>query len=421
MNEVRSAMPSRAEPGVIYLIDAHSLIFQVFHAIPAMTSPSGLPTNAVFGFVRDLMFLRRKKPDYLVCAFDRPEPTFRSDLYPDYKAHREPVPDDLVSQLPLILRAVEALHIPVVSHPKYEADDVMATLARAASKRGLDVYLCTSDKDCRQLIDDHIRLYNLRKKQEFGRPELLADWGVAPEQVVDLQALVGDPVDNVPGVPGVGVKTAAKLLQEFGTLDNLLANVDKVAGAKRQENLRAAKGVVALSRSLVRLADDVPAPLEWDAWKLRDIDVPKMLELCRELGLRTLANEIREGAVSAGPVQATLFPDEDERPFSRDPEGSAGGDALPSGSRLNETAPTAAVPWFQDYHLVDTPEKFEAFYRRLVEQTRFAFDLETTSLSPLQAAIVGLAFSWEPGERTTWRCAGRRVRRCSTRRRRWNG
>ena len=145
---------------------------------------------------------------------------------------------------------------------------MLATLARAAAKRGLDVYLCTSDKDCRQLIDDHVRLYNLRKRQEFGRAELLEDWGVTPEQVVDLQSLVGDAVDNVPGVPGVGVKTAAKLLQEFGTLDNLLANVDRVTGAKRQENLRAAKPIIDMSRQLVRLADDVPVALDWDAWRL---------------------------------------------------------------------------------------------------------------------------------------------------------
>ena len=168
-------MASGAASGVIYLVDAHSLIFQVFHAIPAMTSPSGLPTNAVFGFVRDLLYLRRRKPDYLVCAFDRPEPTFRSELFPDYKAHRESPPDDLSAQFPLIYRATEALNIPVVSHPRYEADDVLATLARAAAKCGLDVYLCTSDKDCRQLIDDHVRLYNLRKRQEFGRAELLED------------------------------------------------------------------------------------------------------------------------------------------------------------------------------------------------------------------------------------------------------
>ena len=285
---------------------------------------------------------------------------------------------------------------------------MLATLARAASKRGLDVYLCTSDKDCRQLIDEHIRLYNLRKHQEFGRAELLADWGVTPEQVVDLQSLVGDAVDNVPGVPGVGVKTAAKLLQEFGTLDNLLANVDKVAGTKRQENLKAAKGIVDLSRRLVRLADDVPVSQDWDAWKLRDIDTPKMLELCRELGLRTLANEVREGAVSAGPAQATLFPDDEAAfPFGanapasgrREPADEADQPAHAGRSPASaETAPTAAVPWFKDYHLVDTEEKFQGFYRRLAKQKRFAFDLETTSLSPLRAATVGLAFSWQPGE-----------------------
>ena len=406
-------MASGAASGVIYLVDAHSLIFQVFHAIPAMTSPSGLPTNAVFGFVRDLLYLRRRKPDYLVCAFDRPEPTFRSELFPDYKAHRESPPDDLAAQFPLIYRATEALNIPVVSHPRYEADDVLATLARAAAKRGLDVYLCTSDKDCRQLIDDHVRLYNLRKRQEFGRAELLEDWGVTPEQVVDLQSLVGDAVDNVPGVPGVGVKTAAKLLQEFGTLDNLLANVDRVTGAKRQENLRAAKPIIDMSRQLVRLADDVPVALDWDAWRLRDIDAPKTLELCRELGLRTLAGEIRDLTQSTGPAQPSLFPDGEELfPFGanapavgaatvreRDTVEEPNPRSLTvAAPTTNETAPTAAVPWFQDYHLVDTDEKFEGFYGHLSGQKRFAFDLETTSLRPLEAEIVGLAFSWRPGE-----------------------
>src|SRR4051812_20092695 len=230
-------MPSGTATGSLYLVDAHSLIFQVFHAIRGMTSPSGLPTNALFGFTRDLLFLRKRRPDYLLCAFDRSEPTFRSEIYPDYKAHREAMPNDLALQIPLIHQALEALAVPVVSHPRYEADDVLATVARAGAERGLDVFLCTSDKDCRQLIDDRVRLYNLRKHQEFGRAELLADWGVTPEQVVDLQTLVGDSVDNVPGVPGIGVKTAAKLLQQFGTLDNLLARLDEVPG-KKQESLR---------------------------------------------------------------------------------------------------------------------------------------------------------------------------------------
>src|SRR5262249_31683041 len=158
---------------------------------------SGLPTNALFGFVRDMLFLRAQKPEYLLCACDLSETTFRNKLDADYKAHREPMPADLQVQIPLIHKALDALGIPALGHPDYEADDVLATVAKAAAGRGLEVWVCTSDKDCRQLIDDRVRLFNLRKRQEFGRKELLEDWGVTPEQVVDLQTLVGDSVDNV--------------------------------------------------------------------------------------------------------------------------------------------------------------------------------------------------------------------------------
>jgi DNA polymerase-1 len=327
--------------GTLYLVDAHSLIFQVFHAIRGMTSPTGLPTNAVFGFIRDLLFLRSLHPDYLICTFDRNEPTFRSALYADYKAHREPPPDDLQLQIPVIQQAVEGLGIPVLSLAGYEADDLMATIARAASQRGIDVYVCTADKDCRQLIDDRVRLYNLRKHEEFGRAELLADWGVMPEQVVDLQALVGDSVDNVPGVPGIGVKTGAKLLQEFGTLDNLMANLDKVPG-KKQQSLRESGEKVALSRQLVRLDDHVPIDLDWEGWKLRPIDGPRLLALCRECGFQGLAGQIRaltRDQQPTGNVQAELFAEvpldqlrplvegefEELFPFGANAEGEPGG------------------------------------------------------------------------------------------------
>src|SRR5262249_31050139 len=151
--------------------------------------------------------------------------------------------------------------IPVLGHPDYEADDVMATVARAAADRGLAVWLCTSDKDCRQLIGDRVRMYNLRKRQEFGRQELLADWGITPEQVVDYQTLVGDPVDNVKGAKGIGAKTAAALLQQFGTLDNLMLHIDEVPGAKKQENLRAFQADLERTRKLIRLVTDAPIPL----------------------------------------------------------------------------------------------------------------------------------------------------------------
>jgi DNA polymerase-1 len=378
----------------MYLVDAHSLIFQVFHAIAPMSSPTGLPVNAVFGFARDLIFLRAKKPAYLICAFDVGEPTVRTRIYKEYKAHRPPIDDDLLSQLPLIREVVEAMGIPVLGVPEYEADDSIATVARAASARGIDVFICTSDKDCRQLIDDHVRLYSLRKRSEFGREELLKDWGITPEQVVDFQSLVGDKVDNVPGVPGIGEKTAAALLQEFGTLDTILANVDRVSGAKRQENLRAWAAKDQISRQLVRLDTAVPIELDWDGWRLRGWDEKRLASLFRGWGFRTLAAQVSAetpppAAEKRGPVQGELFP--------------FGANAEENGTATEEPVTKDEGPrkkdnWQATYHLIDTPEKFRGFFKELRKQKRIAIDLETTSLSPREAEVVGYAVSWKEGE-----------------------
>jgi DNA polymerase-1 len=389
----------------MYLVDAHSLIFQVFHAIPEMSSPRGLPTNALFGFTRDLLFLRTViKPDYLVCAFDVSGPTFRDALYPAYKANRGPMPDDLQPQIPLIHQLLEAMRIPELGITGFEADDVLATISTAAAQRGIDVWVCTADKDFRQLIGDRVRLYSLRKRAEFDRAALQADWGVAPEQVIDFQTLVGDSVDNVPGVPGIGEKTAAKLLQEYGTLDNLLANIDKVAGAKRQENLRAAGAIIPTSRQLVRLATDVPMTFDWDGWRLQDWNAPRLLELCREWGFRGFAEQVRKEAgiderservaksaparmnpaTDDGLVQGELFP--------------FGANAAEANGAAGEKQVPETIPWQVTYHLVDTEEKFATFFQQLQQQSRFAVDLETTSLEPRRAEIVGLAFCWQPGE-----------------------
>ncbi|HXG11238.1 MAG TPA: DNA polymerase I [Gemmataceae bacterium] len=386
-----------AAAGRMYLIDAHSLIFQVFHAIPEMSSPSGLPTNAVFGFTRDLMFLRQeKKPDYLVCAFDVDGPTFREQIFPEYKAHREPLPNDLQLQIPLIRQVLDAMRIPVLGVPGYEADDLLATVARAAEQRGLDVFLCTSDKDCRQLITDRVRLYNLRKRKEFGRAELLAEWGITPEQVVDFQVLVGDPVDNIKGVPGIGPKTAALLLQQFGSLENILANLDRVPGAKRQENLRAFADKVEPTRRLVRLATDAPVAFDWEGWRLQEWDAPRLLALFQEWGFRGLANQVRaaqplpsplpspsgegEGKGEGGQQQGELFAADELFPFGANLAGEKDGS------------------WKANYHLVDTPEKLQTFLQELRQQKRIAFDLETTGLQPLECEVVGYAFAWKAGE-----------------------
>jgi DNA polymerase-1 len=377
-------MSSAVSSGCLYLIDAHSLIFQVFHAIPSMTSPAGLPTNALFGFAKDLLALRAdKKPDYLLCAFDRPEKTFRDALFPEYKAHRAPMPDDLVPQLPLIQEMLQAMRIPILSAAGFEADDVIATVARAAAARGLDVFVCTSDKDCRQLIDDRIKMYNVRKREVLDREALLKDWAVTPEQVVDLQALVGDSVDNVPGVPGIGLKTGAKLLQEFGTLDNLLANIDRVAGAKKQESLRASGELVQLSRRLVRLASDVPLEMSWEGWRLRPPDYGSLVSLLQNWGFRGLTDQVRAEQRQHEGRQGELFA------IGPAPAAAAQGNGAP--------ARKPADKWQGDYQLVDTPAKFKTFLRQLRKQKRFAIDLETTNLEPRKAEIVGYAISWQPG------------------------
>jgi DNA polymerase-1 len=402
MSQVKA---SKAGPESIYLIDAHSLIFQVFHAIPEMSSPAGLPTNAIFGFARDVLFLKHEiKPDYLLCAFDLSEVTFRNELYAEYKAHRAPMPDDLVPQIKEIHRLLEALGVPQVSIAGYEADDILATVATAAEKRGMQVFVCTSDKDCRQLIDDRTQLYNLRKRRAFGRQELLEDWGITPEQVVDLQAMVGDSVDNVPGVPGIGLKTAAKLLEEYVTLDNVLANIDKIPGAKRQENLRAATHTVKLSRALVKLKTDVPIALDWENWRVQEADVSCFTGLCREWGFRSLAQQVKNasvertpvavGAGAKGYVQGDLFSTGTSLENGAEPAELS----LGNGQATTDNGQSPTDNWQATYHLVDTPEKFQAFEKELKKQRRFAIDLETTSLEPRRAEIVGFAISWKAGE-----------------------
>ncbi len=380
-------------PPRLILVDAHSLIFQVYHAIrQPMSTPDGRPTNAVYGFTRDIFTVRDEmKPDYVVFAFDRPGPTFRSKISADYKAHRPPVPDDLVIQFPMIERVVQAFNLPVIALDDYEADDIMATLAKAGAERGYDVTLCTSDKDCRQLLGDRVRMYNMRKQTYLDVAGVKQDWGVSPEQVIDFQTLVGDPVDNVPGAPGVGPKTAAKLLQQFGTLDNMLANLSQIASEKTRKALQDNLDKLATSKKLVALATDVPITMDWAAWQPREWDGPKLLALFEEFGFRTFASKVRGGPApqaDAPPVPARkaeegdLFPDQE----------------ADTVENLPTEAKRPVVEWIAQYVLVDTPELFQKFLDELRKQIRIAFDLETTGLEPMRDDIVGIAITWASGK-----------------------
>lgn len=350
--------PASLAGETVWVIDANSLIFQVFHAIPEMTSPKGEPVNAVFGFVRDLLFLMNaKKPTFLICAFDMSGPTFRHELYADYKVHRAEMPDELVPQYPAIRQAVEALGIPLLELADYEADDILATIARATEELEGECFLVTADKDCRQLISDRVKIYNVRKNQVYDAVALAADWGVRPDQVVDYQALVGDPVDHVPGVPLIGPKIASELLQKYETLDAVLEHANEVAGPKRRQNLIDGREQALLSRKLVRLDTHVPIELDWNQARVGGFDVGHVQKLFTEFGFHRFAEQLRE---------------------------------------LNISQPANA--WQADYRTIDTPEAFQSFLAELKQQTQFSFDTETTDISPTKAEIVGYSFAFKPGQ-----------------------
>ncbi len=406
------APPPPSAAGNCYVLDSHGLIFQMFHGIGPMSAPDGRPTNAVFGVTRALMELYDHGADYLLAAFDRPEPTFRTAIATEYKAHRPPPPPDLVLQEPMIEAVLAAMRIPKLSVAGFEADDVMATIAKAGPARGLTVYLCTADKDCRQLLTDAVKIKNLRKGEELDAAFLLKDWGVRPDQVVDFQALVGDTADNVPGVPGVGPKTAGKWLQQFDTLDNLIAHADEVGGPKLREALKTAvaSGALARSKSLVKLDDAVPLTFDWDGWRRRDWDGDALQALFQEYGFRGFANKVRNTHVGSGasrdagmaadpaPTAVTAAKPKPGKPslfdvIDGDAEftPAAGADADFAFGAL--AGPDTWGPL--DYQTVDTPAKFQTFLAALKKQERFTFDLETTALDPLRCQIVGYAFCWQ--------------------------
>ena len=348
-------MPDRP---TLYILDAYSIIYQVYHAIPTMSGPSGQPTNAVFGVFRDVLnLLRDRKPDALAAAFDGGGPLDRTAAFADYKANRSAMPDDLRPQIDVVKRVFQGFRVPVLIHPGAEADDVIATLALEAVDRGMDVSICTADKDARQLLGDHVTIYNLRKQSVLDVEGLRGDWGIGPEQVVDLLSLTGDAVDNVPGVPGIGTKTAAQLLNQFGSLDALLENIPKVSGAKRKENLYTHADTARRARGLIELVTDLPLKVDWDALTRGTIDHGALKALCIDCGFHRFLDEI---------------------------------------AALDTDRPEAVWP-VDRYDVVDTPEALDRFIAELKTQPRFSFDTETTGVDPLRAELVGLSFSWEEG------------------------
>ncbi len=342
----------------VYLVDAHSLIYQVFHALPEMTGPSGQPVSAIYGFLRDLAdLLERRQPDYLLVAFDAPGKTFRHKIYDQYKATRPEMPLDLQLQIPNIQRFLDALSIPVLSVEGYEADDILATIAAEVERRGGTAILVTSDKDCRQLISDRIKLYDIRRDEMIDAERVRKQWNIEPAQVVDFQALWGDSTDNIPGVPGIGKKTAAQLLNQFGSLDGIYDHIDQLPANKRTQSLIASRELAETSRKLVQLDRNVPVSVDWRQAGRRDIDGARVRALCKEFGFQRL------------------------------------GDRLVGSRQAVE-----AQQWTCSYQTITTLAELEHLASELRKLKRISVDTETTSVRPRWAELVGCSIAWEPGQ-----------------------
>jgi DNA polymerase I len=346
-------------PHMLYLVDTFSLVFQVYYAIrQPMTGTRGQPTNAVFGLTGDIQhLLKDKQPSHLIFAMESTEDQERVNIYQDYKAHREEMPDDLRPQIEMILDVIRGFNIPIISHPGWEADDVIATLAKQAEADGFEVVIVSNDKDLRQLLSPRIRIYNIRKKQMQDAEFLLGEWGIRPDQVIDFQALVGDSVDNVPGVPLVGPKKASALLERFGTLDDVLLHADEAPGKKLSENLKTYAEQARISRDLVTLRTDLPLDYDWEQARVSTPDHQRLLELFEDFGFRRYSDEQR----------------------------SLASEARMKGAGEHE----------RRWEVVRTPAQFETFLTALRNRHRFCVDLETTSVNPMEADIVGWAFCWE--------------------------
>ncbi|GAB4236795.1 MAG: DNA polymerase I [Deltaproteobacteria bacterium] len=282
----------------LYLIDGHNVLYRTFFGVPRLTAPDGTPTNVVLGTARILLkILREDRPDAIAAVFDSREPTPRHALYPDYKANRMKIPEDLSSQIPVVDEMIDALGIRRVSVPGAEADDIIGTLARRAEERGMDVVIVSSDKDLYQLVSPRVKVRDGLKEHTVDEARVEEVFGVPPAKVPDLLALAGDPSDNVPGVPGIGEKTASELIREFGSLEEVLSHPERLKGAKREKigkNAEAAR----LCRKLVTIDREVPIREDWSDFAPRGIDSSRITPLFRRLGFRKLLEELDLGRES---------------------------------------------------------------------------------------------------------------------------
>ncbi|WGF88154.1 DNA polymerase I [Marinivivus vitaminiproducens] len=371
-------------PPRLVLIDGSGYIFRAFFALPPLNRPDGLPVGAVYGFSQMLHRLMVDMPDDdLVVIFDAGSETFRNELYADYKANRDEPPPELVPQFPLVREAARAFGLPVLEMEGYEADDLIATYARLGREVGQEVLIVSSDKDLMQLIQPGIAMYDPMKARAIDDDEVMARYGVTPDKVGDLLALAGDSSDNVPGVPGIGPKTAAQLLNAYGDLETLLARAGEIKQPKRRENLLANAEIARLSRKLVTLCEDAPVPVPVADLKRPTPDLAKLRAFLESNGFRNLVNRIMEApavAASAGaPVQ---------------PAPGGNGTAAPD----TDAPPQPVQATDAKAITLDSLEALDRVLDAAKDAGHLSFDIETSSLSVARAELVGVALAVRPGE-----------------------
>ncbi len=366
-----------AKSDTLWLVDGSSYLYRAFYALPPLSSSKGEPTGAVLGVLNMLnRIFKEDDPQLIAVVFDAPGRTFRDELFEEYKAHRPPMPDELRAQIAPLLEAIPALGLPMLRVTGVEADDVIGTLAVRAAREGLTVVISTGDKDMAQLVNDKITLVNTMFETRLDRAGVKAKFDVFPEQIVDYLALVGDSSDNIPGVPKVGPKTAAKWLNEYGNLDAIIAHAGSIQG-KVGESLRENLAPLELSRKLATIRRDVPLDLAPAELKRKPPDIEALTPLYRRLELNSLLRQL-----NAPEAQA---------PGGRDPTS----ERVSSGGASEPASPPPAPK--RRYETITTAEQLKSWLEKLQKAPLFAFDTETTSLDYMQAEIVGVSFCIEPG------------------------
>ena len=345
----------------LYIIDGHAHIYAAYFApMRPLTSPSGEPTKATSIFTTAILgLIKRQKPDMLVVAMDSKKPTFRNELYADYKAHRPPMPDDLPAQIKQIEQILAAMNIPVLRLDGFEADDIIGTLTKKAANDSYDSLICSKDKDLLQLLNEHVSIFDVKTDSITTALAMEEKMQIKPTQIIEYLMLQGDTADNIPGVTDVGPKTALSWLQKYGSIENIYKHIDEIKG-KRGENLRKFQDSFELTRKLVTLDCNVPVEIDYDNFALKEFDKKKLTEIFTELGFNRLLKSFA--------------------PNTND-------EIRVTEHGLRDTG--------HDYQLIDTQDKFALFLTELKKQKLFAVDTETTSIDAMRADLVGMSFSWQ--------------------------